>query len=399
MKFLHAADLHLGCMPNNSPLRFGDFFSRLEELCDVALDQNVDAVLVAGDFFHHRSIDANTLHLAVQQLQRLSQKGIPLVAVEGNHDKAFYASRRSWLEYLNSTGLIRLLKPVYTDAQPRLTDYDGEKGAVWEYKGVRFVGMGFLGGATRERLAVLAQDLPCSDLFTVALLHTGVDRLMGLDMGAATGEDLQAFRGKVDYFALGHVHIAYQVQDWAFNPGAPESVSLREGGRGEKGYYLVTVTDKSFTATFLPSNRRALLECTLDVSRMSTEILLEQALASCSQVRPGHMLRLILQGQAQGMVDVSLLQRKLTETYDLAVCEVEDMTYVKDHDAEVAEAAGQSDVERAVLQAMAKEQGLPPQAGQAALALCDALLQDLEPQSLYEMLLTQVREWEDRHAD
>jgi len=49
---------------------------------------------------------------------------------------------------------------------------------------VRIVGFGFLGSTAKNRLASLCEELEPYEGYTVGLLHAGVDRLLGLDMGA-----------------------------------------------------------------------------------------------------------------------------------------------------------------------------------------------------------------------
>ena len=160
--FLHCADLHLGCAQFNLSERYEDFFSAFSSVAQLAIARKVNAVLIAGDLFHHRSIDAETLLRASTILQSLKDAGIAIVSVEGNHDKAYYLERQSWQQYLCAQGLITLLKP---DSEPQwaLRDYDDVSGAILELDGCRIVGLGYLGGSTKQRLEELAPDLqPCA---------------------------------------------------------------------------------------------------------------------------------------------------------------------------------------------------------------------------------------------
>lgn len=86
MKILHTADWHLG--------KKLDSFSRLEEQIDVmneiveiADEQNVDLVLVAGDLFDNFNPSTEAVELFYKTLKRLSNNGKrPVVAISGNHD-------------------------------------------------------------------------------------------------------------------------------------------------------------------------------------------------------------------------------------------------------------------------------------------------------------------------
>ena len=85
-KILHTADWHLG--------KKLDFFSRIEEqkavlneICEIADDQDVDAVLIAGDLFDTFNPPVEAIDLFYSTLKRLSKNGQrPVIAIAGNHD-------------------------------------------------------------------------------------------------------------------------------------------------------------------------------------------------------------------------------------------------------------------------------------------------------------------------
>ena len=89
MKILHTADWHLG--------KRLDRFSRLEEqilvmdeIVQIADDQNVDLVLVAGDLFDNFNPSVEAIELFYKTLKRLSQNGKrPVIAISGNHDSPY----------------------------------------------------------------------------------------------------------------------------------------------------------------------------------------------------------------------------------------------------------------------------------------------------------------------
>lgn len=86
MKILHTADWHLG--------KRIDRFSRLEEqvlvmneIVQIADEQNVDLVLVAGDLFDNFNPSVEATELFYKTLKRLSLNGRrPVIAISGNHD-------------------------------------------------------------------------------------------------------------------------------------------------------------------------------------------------------------------------------------------------------------------------------------------------------------------------
>lgn len=86
MKILHTADWHLG--------KRLEQFSRLEEqsavlaeICGIADEQNVDAVIIAGDLFDTFNPPTEAVDLFYKTLKRLTNNGKRLVvAIAGNHD-------------------------------------------------------------------------------------------------------------------------------------------------------------------------------------------------------------------------------------------------------------------------------------------------------------------------
>lgn len=86
MKILHTADWHLG--------KRLDRFSRLEEqvlvmneIIQIANEQNVNLVLIAGDLFDNFNPSVEASELFYKTLKRLSLNGRrPVIAISGNHD-------------------------------------------------------------------------------------------------------------------------------------------------------------------------------------------------------------------------------------------------------------------------------------------------------------------------
>lgn len=86
MRILHTADWHLG--------KKLDSFSRLEEqilvmneIVEIANEQQVDLVLIAGDLFDNFNPSVEAVELFYKTLKRLSDNGKrPVIVISGNHD-------------------------------------------------------------------------------------------------------------------------------------------------------------------------------------------------------------------------------------------------------------------------------------------------------------------------
>ena len=85
MKFLHTSDLHIG-KKLDSILRLDEQEQVLSEICEIAVSEKVDIVLIAGDVFDTFLPSAEAENLFFEFIDDLSQKGRCVVAVSGNHD-------------------------------------------------------------------------------------------------------------------------------------------------------------------------------------------------------------------------------------------------------------------------------------------------------------------------
>src|SRR5437762_2734534 len=85
MKFLHIADVHLGCTRYQLAESPRDFFDAwIDVIRRYAIGENVDFVIMCGDFFHKRSVPPETMNYAVEGLTELKNAGIPVVTIAEN---------------------------------------------------------------------------------------------------------------------------------------------------------------------------------------------------------------------------------------------------------------------------------------------------------------------------
>lgn len=85
MKLLHISDLHLGKRVNEVSL-LEDQAHILEQIVALARQHRVDGVLAAGDLYDKPVPPAEAVSLLDRFLTALSQEGIPVFAISGNHD-------------------------------------------------------------------------------------------------------------------------------------------------------------------------------------------------------------------------------------------------------------------------------------------------------------------------
>ena len=85
MRFLHTGDWHVGKKLGRIS-RSSEFEAVLDELVAIAKDQQVDAVLVAGDLWDRPLPPLDSMQLVVDALLRLAGVAGRVIAIPGNHD-------------------------------------------------------------------------------------------------------------------------------------------------------------------------------------------------------------------------------------------------------------------------------------------------------------------------
>jgi len=298
-RFIHAADIHLGYRQYNLQERHDDFTRAFRALVRDAIERKVDFLLIAGDLFHKRIIEPRTFVQAQYFLRELAEAGIPVLAVEGNHERAYYHDRFSWLDALAELGLLKTLNPTWDQGRIQLSPWDPEtsSGAYVDLPcGARVIGLKYYGASTgralealREALEALSASAPAPP-YTILMLHASPPGIIEHYGGTVTWDQLEAFRPLVDYVAMGHIHKPFSRQNWIFNPGSLENNSVAEAEWDERGYYVVQVTpdaDPLHRVTLVRSRRRPLVRLRFSVDAIATpEVLYD-------------LLRTYLEGNAQ----------------------------------------------------------------------------------------------------
>jgi exonuclease SbcD len=85
MKFMHTSDWHVGKTLKGRD-RLDEQRAVLAEIAQIAEENQVDAVLVAGDVYESWAPSAPAQHLVVQTLLRMRQAGAEVIVIAGNHD-------------------------------------------------------------------------------------------------------------------------------------------------------------------------------------------------------------------------------------------------------------------------------------------------------------------------
>jgi len=284
--FLHLSDVHLGYQQYGYRERFNDFGRAFLAVVDYAVQHEVGFVVISGDFFHRSAVDPPTLLQAVSGLDRLRQVQIPVVAVAGNHDRARYRDRFSWLDFLSERGYLYLLSPTFEEAGISLLPWDGSQGAYVDIGGVRVYGIPYLGASIRPVLAELPRVLTGHEKdgieFTVLAGHFGLEGEMPGVPGGLQHNEVAPLKEYVDYLALGHWHKPFEREGWIYNPGSLETCAMDER-RWHGGFYHVTVDTRhtpKYQAQHVKSRRRPFHRLPFQVDEYATPQALYDGLHS-----------------------------------------------------------------------------------------------------------------------
>jgi DNA repair protein SbcD/Mre11 len=247
-KFLHIADIHLGIRRYRSEARAQDFFEAWRTcLQQYALAEKVSFVLIAGDLFDARRVEPEAMNHAIHGLSMLRDAGIPVIAIEGNHDSHEVTNRFSWLRSLSQWGFLKLLEPVHKDGVLRFTPWDenAREGSFIDIDGVRVFGSSWYGATVSQAISSLADQARThrsENRFNIMMLHTDVEGQLNRPIPALSIAKLNELRPSIDYLALGHTHKNFEIGDWAYNPGSLEACSVDEYEH-KRGAYLVELAD------------------------------------------------------------------------------------------------------------------------------------------------------------
>ena len=282
--FLHIADIHLGIRRYRSDERSRDFFYAWKDCIEkYALERKVSFVLIAGDLFDARRVEPQAMNQAIYCLNKLREAGIPVLAIEGNHDQHEATSKFSWLRSLSQWGFIKLLEPVHVEGRARYVPWDDElrSGSFIDIEGVRIFGSSWYGATAAQMLPVLVEELRehrSDQRFNIVMMHTDVEGQLGRPISALSVAKLSELKVVADYLALGHTHKNFEIDGWIFNPGSLEACNVEEYDY-RRGAYLVEIVDGHPRAQLVEDyHRRPVVRLQFDVNERTTPEALHNAL-------------------------------------------------------------------------------------------------------------------------
>ena len=310
MKFIHTADIHLDsplsglAAYKDAPVDLlrnvtRDAFSRL---VDLAIEEAVDFMVIAGDLYDGTWKDYNTGHFFCREMGRLNQAGIPVYLVFGNHDA-------------DSEMTKKLTLPA------NVHQFESRKPSTFQIDALRVAlhGRSYKEAATVENLAS-GYPAPLAGWLNIGVLHTALEGYAAhANYAPCSVAELNA-KG-YDYWALGHVHdySVIQTSPWIVFPGNLQGRHIRE--TGPRGAVMVNAN-----AAGIQTVDRLLVDLlrwevvAVDASEVSTlqEVirLVGQAFERLLAATPGHLflsVRICIQGRTKAHGELFGLESQLRE--------------------------------------------------------------------------------------
>ena len=274
LRFIHAADLHIGASFRGlralSPRwadRLIDAIPRAwDRVVDAAVRNEVDFVVVAGDVFDTARASYRDYLRFFRGLERLEEAGIASYLCTGNHDP--YATwQQDFFSLPDHAVMLAADRPDFA-----LHERDGHPLCVIAGRGYpnkvwaddQDIAMGITRAAAEAALGPRAAEAP----FGVGVLHTGLD----LDPVKAPTSPRGLRLAGLDYWALGHIHRRWVDDEadprLAFS-GCIQGRDIRETGR--RGVMLVTLEKGAPNrAEFIPTASIVWQQVEVDASESPT---------------------------------------------------------------------------------------------------------------------------------
>jgi DNA repair exonuclease SbcCD nuclease subunit len=260
VRFIHASDLHLGSKQFYNPVRADDFLFAFEQILTIAKESSVDFILFGGDVFDTLDILPHTLTRIIQILTAFyfeTKNQILIIAIEGNHDlRKFIGPLRigptqSWLKFLGLLGYIIVLNADIDDIEKgeinifKEYNWETKSGGTIRIKNAQIFGIKYSGKNTPNLFPKIQQAISkyseTDGSFNILLMHFGIQGQMkgvpGIELSL-----VKPLHFSVQYLALGHYHLQFQLEGWIFNPGSTEANALIES-TFKRGIFLVETDD------------------------------------------------------------------------------------------------------------------------------------------------------------
>lgn len=254
IKLLHTSDLHIDWLFENfSPaakqIRRRELIKSFDVITDLAIQEEVHALLIAGDLFHATKVDRSSLTAVLANLQRLAEKKIYCLLLPGNHDPLTPDSLYNYIDLPPNVHIFREKSWTVFDQIPNLNIY------------------GFPYFDELKDTNILSQlQVTSNNLFQVAMLHGSYKNVQQIE-NYMPFQDVDIVNSNLNYLALGHYHNfkdCSQGQVKCFYPGAPNCLSFNN--TDERQVILVELSTAGTVIKPIAINGRKYVQLNYDMT-------------------------------------------------------------------------------------------------------------------------------------
>jgi DNA repair protein SbcD/Mre11 len=292
-KFAHITDCHLGSW-RNPKLRDLNL-QAFERSILISIKEQVDFILITGDFFDVNIPQLAPVKKAVEILKRARDSGIPIYMIYGSHD--FNTANISMIDILHSAELF--IKP--TEFQFN-SDSVVLKFFVDKKTGAKITGIsGRKVGLDKEIYEKLdKKKLESEDGFKIFLLHRGIQEIVPLNMQFRDSLPISLVPKGFDYYGGGHIHkrVEKKIDNSVIIYPGPLFGStfqdLEETAKGEKrGFYIISFDKQIFECKFIEIKVAEILYKEIFSLKWSSEKLKDEITNNISELEVKNKIVLI----------------------------------------------------------------------------------------------------------
>jgi len=288
-KIFHFSDTHLGFSEYNriSPLtgvnqREQDFYDAWGQAIEAILTIRPDLVLHAGDLFHTPRPSNRAIHAAMEGIRKISDAGIPMVLISGNHETPRIRATGSLFESLALFDRVTALHQSRYSCQV----IDG-------------VAIHCLPHCSlTEDLEMACREIAFSSseekqiLLTHGVWGGGQEYGMGEFNEQKLPDIENRLGGNFDYIALGHYHRHIRIKPHICYCGSTERTSLSQAGY-DCGYVVYDLDSKNLNHHVLQTRRMVRLPA-IDAEGLSAAEIAAAAEKYAPMVQEGDIVSLAL---------------------------------------------------------------------------------------------------------
>ena len=305
IKILHCSDIHFDTpfkeltkeVADNSREELLEVFKKI---IDLTIEESVQVVFIAGDFFDNLTVNKSTLIFIISQLNRIKDKYIFISP--GNHDpfceKSFY-NIISWPNH------VHIFKGKMSKKEIRELE-------------LVVYGAGFVKKYERETLIKI--ELVDPSKINMMVLHGDISSKDSKnDYNPINIKDIGS--SNMDYIALGHIHKFSGIlkegnSSYAYS-GCPQGRGFDEDGK--KGVVLGEVYKGGVNLKFVPINKREYVVRDIDISNCNTYEEISEKLISLfdKKDRLNNLYKITLTGKVKSHLNLNIkvLMEKVKNDY------------------------------------------------------------------------------------